>query len=587
MSGGEDTAQTQSDVLQERIEALLRPRVESLVSGMVVGAVLSVALLRVYPWSTVVLWFAGICVVQLGWSTWFKLTWFRPVRIRNPVRAGQRYVLDVVLVGLYWGGSLAFLVRPEDVSTQVAMALAIGGMAVGSNTIHAYYRPAMYAFLLCLVLPFALRVLAVDDFIHRYLGVGMLLLIVYLAVYGRVHSLTLERSILIRHENRRLLAQLQQERESALKLQAIAEAANLSKSRFFAGASHDLRQPLQAMGLYASVLEGSDLPADLQQVSHRIGESVRLLEDLFEGVMDTARIEAGGMQIHEEPVEVKQLMDRAMLLFGGEALDKGLSIKCVACKHWVLGDRLALQRVISNLVSNAVRHTQNGRILLGCRRKGSRLRLMVFDTGPGISKLSQEQIFEDFFRLESAGGHGFGLGLATVKRLCEAAGYQLDLRSETGRGSVFWVELPKCSAPEKSVLQAAHVGVSGTGFSQNILIVEDDPAARGGLETLLRAWGHSCTAVEDADQAIRLVRQQPEYWSLVISDYNLPGEMNGLDLIEALRTVIQRPLNALLISGAMDQALRAQAQAAGVIAMAKPVRPIQLRSVVTSMSVLA
>ncbi|TXT33876.1 MAG: integral membrane sensor hybrid histidine kinase [Comamonadaceae bacterium] len=585
MNGGPDAAQTQSDVLQERIEALLRPRVESLVSGMVVGAVLSVALLRVYPWPTVLVWFAGICVVQLGLSTWFKLTWFRPVQIHNPVRAGHRYVLDVAMAGLYWGVSLAFLVRPEDIATQVAMALAIGGMAVGSNTIHAYHRPAMYTFLLCLVLPFALRVLMVDDFIHRYLGVGMLLLIVYLAVYGRVHSLTLERSIWIRHENRSLLAQLQQERETALKLQAIAEAANLSKSRFFAGASHDLRQPLQAMGLYASVLEGSALPTELQQVSHRIGESVRLLEDLFEGVMDTARIEAGGMQIHEEPVDVKQLMDRAMLLFGGEALDKGLSIKCVASKHWVLGDRLALQRVISNLVSNAVRHTQSGRILLGCRRKGAHLRLMVYDTGPGISDASQGLIFEDFFRLESAGGAGFGLGLATVKRLCDAAGYSLGLCSKLNRGSVFWVELPRCDAPEKSVLQVASTSLLDTDFSQNILVVEDDPAARGGLETLLRAWGHSCIAVEDGDQAILLVRQQPEHWSVVISDYNLPGGMNGLALIEILRTVVPHPLNALLISGAMDQSLHEQAQAMGVIAMAKPVRPIQLRSVLTSMSV--
>lgn len=581
MSDGEDSAQTQFNVLQERLETLLQPRLETLVSSMVVGAILSMALLRVYPWSTVLLWFLGVCVVQLGWHTWFRLIWFSSGHISNTVRASHHYVVYATLGGLYWGVSLAFLVQPEDVTTQVAMALSIGGMAVGSNTIHAYHRPTLYIFLLCLVLPFALRLLLVDDFIHRYLGVGMLLLIVYLAVYGRVHSLTLERSILIRHENRRLLAQLQQERENALKLKAFAEAANLSKSRFFAGASHDLRQPLQAMGLYASVLEGSTLPAELQQVSHRIGESVRLLEDLFEGVLDTARIESGGMQVHEEPVDVKQLMDRAMLLFGGEALDKGLSIKCVASKHWVLGDRLALQRVISNLVSNAVRHTQQGRILLGCRRRGSRLKLMIFDTGPGISKLSQKQIFEDFFRLESAGGHGFGLGLATVKRICDAAGYQLGLCSEIGRGSVFWVDLTWCHAPEKSVLQAGDSSLLDANCSQNILVVEDDPAARGGLETLLRAWGHSCTAAENADQAIRLVQQQPEYWNVVISDYNLPGELNGLALIETLRTVSQRPLKAMLISGTMNQALHEQAKAMGVNAMAKPVRPIQLRSVLT------
>jgi len=580
MGGMSEADQTQSDVLQERIEALLRPWAASLVSGVVVGAVLAVALLRVYSWSTVALWFAGVCVVQLGWRTKF-----RQVHIRNPARAGQSYVLKVAVAGLYWGGSLAFLVRPDHMDTQVAMALAIGGLAVGSNTIHAYYRPAMYAFLLCLILPFAFRVLVVDEFIHRYLGAGMLLLAAYLAVYGRVHSVTLERSLRMRHENRHLLDQLQRERESAVKLQAVAEAANLSKSRFFAGASHDLRQPLQAIGLYASVLEESTLPAELQQVSHRIGESVRLLEDLFEGVMDTARIEAGSMQIHEEPVDVRKLMDRAMLLFGGEALDKGLSIKCVACKHWVLGDRLALQRVISNLVSNAVRHTQEGRILLGCRRHGSRLKLMVFDTGPGISKLSQKQIFEDFFRLESAVGPGFGLGLATVKRLCEAAGYPLGMRSEAGCGSVFWVELPWCHAPVESVLQVAQASLLGTTFSQNILVVEDDPAARGGLETLLRAWGCSCIAVESADQAIRLVRQQPEHWGVVISDFNLPGEKNGLALIETLRTISLCPLKALLISGAMNPSVHEQARAVGVIALAKPVRPIQLRSVLTSLSV--
>ena len=585
MVGESALPQAQALVLHERIEALLRPRFESLLSGMLVGAVLAAALLRVHTVPTVAIWYLGICGVQMGCSTWFKLTWFRPMQIRDPARAGRRYVLDVVVAGLYWGISLALLVQPADIATQVAMALAIGGMAVGSNTIHAYHRPAMYAFLLCLVLPFALRVLMVDDFIHRFLGIGMLLLIVYLAVYGHVHSLTLERSILIRHENRRLLAQLQQERESALRLQAVAEAANLSKSRFFAGASHDLRQPLQALGLYASVLEASALPKDLQQVSHRIGESVRLLEDLFEGVMDTARIEAGGMQLQQECVDVKLLMDRAMLLFGGEALDKGLSIKCVASDHWVLGDRLALQRVISNLVSNAVRHTQHGRILLGCRRKGSLIRLMVIDNGPGISAASQERIFEDFFRLESAGGNGFGLGLATVKRLCDAAGYTLGVRSELGHGSMFWVELQWCPPPETVATLAVPGVAMEAPHSHNILVIEDNPAARDGLEILLRSWGHSCVAVDSAEAAIHLFQQNLDQWGVVISDYNLSADVDGLSLIAALRKLKGGPLDALLISGAMDQVLRETAQAAGVIALAKPLRPMQLRSVLGSIAV--
>jgi signal transduction histidine kinase/CheY-like chemotaxis protein len=481
---------------------------------------------------------------------------------------------------------MAAFVQPDDLLTQTFIAMALGGMAVGSITVHAYHRPVMYAFLACLLLPFTGRLLLIGGFAHLYLALGLLLLGLYLAVFGRFHAGTLERSIALRHENRKLIAQLQHEREAAVLLQARAEAASQAKSRFFAGASHDLRQPLQALGLYASVLQDSSLPPDLHQASLRVGQSVRVLEELFEGVLDIANVEAGGMDIKREPVEVRQLMDRALLLFSGEALDKGLSIKCAPCRAWVLGDPLALQRIVSNLVANAVRHTQGGRVLLGARRHGGKLRLQVMDTGPGIEATAQARIFEEFYRLPSASGQGFGLGLATVKRLCDAAGYTLGLASAVGCGSTFWVDLALADAPPAT--PAGSPGASpraGAQTALQILLVEDDPAARDALATVLRNWGHTCTCAASADEALAALAGAAG-WDVVVSDYDLPGDRNGLQTMAAVRAATRADLPALLISGTMGPALREAAVAAGCIALGKPVKPLQLRSVLGTIAAI-
>jgi CheY-like chemotaxis protein len=299
-------------------------------------------------------------------------------------------------------------------------------------------------------------------------------------------------------------------------------------------------------------------------------------------VLDIAHIEAGGMDIRREPVQVQQLMDRALLLFGGEALDKGLSLKSMPCAQWVLGDRLALQRIISNLVANAVRHTHEGRVLMGARRRGDQLRVMVLDTGPGIAVASQARIFEEFYRLPTTTGHGFGLGLATVKRLCDAAGYTLGFDSVPGRGSAFWVQLARVAAPLPdfpSTAPSPLEPVRAVGQGMTVLLVEDDPGARGALETTLRGWGHFCVSAESFDAALARVASQPPNWDVVISDFDLPNGQNGLQLIAAVRAATNATLPAVLISGTMNPALRAKAEGERCIALPKPVRPLQLRAV--------
>ena len=567
-------------IFQEQVEALYRPRIESVASGLVVGAILALALTRTHAWTTVLIWYLGVCIVQSGRGALLRPSRFQPVQVTDPARWARRYLVDVAIAGLYWGVSLAFLAQPNEFLTQAFIAMALGGMAVGSITIHAYHRPVMYAFLACMLLPFSIRVMLIGDFAHVYLGVGLLLLGIYLSLYGRFLARTLKKSIALRHENRHLIDQLEKEREIAVKLQTVAEAASAAKSRFFASASHDLRQPLQALSLYASVLSGSPLNGEVRQISSHITESARVLEDLFKGVLDIAQIEAGAMQIAHEPVEVSQLLHRAMLLFDGEALDKGLSIRSAPCKHWVLGDVTALQRIISNLVANAVRHTHAGRVVVGAKRRGPMLRLLVLDTGPGIDPASHSLIFEEFYRLPATPGYGFGLGLASVKRLCDAAGYRLGFESMQGRGSCFWVELALTSAPaDTSETMTGRVPARGLE-PLNILLVEDDAAVRRSLETVLRSWGHFCASADSAEQAMRTVSEQSFQWDVLLSDYDLPDGTHGLELIAKVREATNLKLPAILISGLMNLQLQEQAAQAHCIALAKPVAPVQLRSVI-------
>jgi signal transduction histidine kinase len=362
------------------------------------------------------------------------------------------------------------------------------------------------------------------------------------------------------------------------------EVANKYKSHFLASASHDLRQPLHALNLFVAQLEGVSDVQERDRIISRIEAAVGAMNELFEALLDMSKLEAGVLQPHLTEFPLGRLLRRVEDTFSEAAREKGLRLKVAPSDEWVRSDAILLQRILMNLVSNAVRYTIRGGVLIGCRRRGDRLRIDVCDSGPGIPREQQKSIFQEYYQLgaaEAEQGSGLGLGLAIVDRLRRLLGHDLELASRPSRGSRFSLTLPRLGprsgAGETSSLPGS---LADPAPGKLVVVIDDDPLVLKGMEGILRTWG--CDVVTSVSSAAALVEvaagmRRPD---LIISDFRLAGRQTGIDTIGSLRAALGADIPAFLISGdTAPEGLRA-ASASGHLLLQKPVHPMALRALV-------
>ncbi|MEW5728247.1 MAG: ATP-binding protein [Pseudomonadota bacterium] len=352
-----------------------------------------------------------------------------------------------------------------------------------------------------------------------------------------------------------------------------AERANNAKTRFLAAASHDLRQPLQALSLYLGVLEAK-LGDGERRLLGAVGQCVDSLSGLLNDLLDVARLDAGTITPKVEAVAVSQLMERVAASWGIQAEAKGLRLVVRPCGAVVRTDPALMERVLSNLVANAVRYTDRGRVVVGCRRVGAgEVRLEVWDTGVGIPEDRLGDIFEEFRQLgnpERRRDKGTGLGLAIVRRVTGLLGHPVSVRSRPGKGSVFAVRLPLTAAAAASPPTAVPAG-----RSRRILVVEDEIHVRSALELVLGGLGHEVAAGETVDEALaRLGARRPE---LVIADYRLGGGATGVEAIRRVRALHGAELPAVVLTGDTDPAIIRRIAGEGLRVLHKPLQVEALR----------
>lgn len=392
------------------------------------------------------------------------------------------------------------------------------------------------------------------------------------------------------------LAQVRQDQETqiALATQALrekkeeAEVANLSKSRFLAAASHDLRQPTHALGLFVARL--AQLPHDVQThaLIGNLEASVRAMQNLLDGLLDISRLEARAVQVNKHPFALSGLLHQLQHDLGPKAADKGLRLRVRPTDLWMLSDATLIYRVLLNLVGNAVRYTEHGGVLVAVRHRPSagQLLLQVWDSGVGIAPEHQQAVFAEFYQVANPARDrtkGLGLGLNIVQRTLALLGHPLSLRSVPGRGTCFSLSLPlassQASAPLLAVPAPELASAGDDVRGQTVLVVEDDTLARAALVGLLESWGMRVLAAADAAQALACVAQPgASAPSVIVSDYRLPDEDDGMALVLRLRQQLGYPVPACLISGDTDPALIQRARSAGLTLLHKPVRPAKLRS---------
>jgi len=407
---------------------------------------------------------------------------------------------------------------------------------------------------------------------------------------GRNYRDAFERVVGLKLRNEALAVQLRAEKAVAEAARHEAEVANRAKTQFFTAASHDLRQPLHAMGLFAEALRARAHDPEVAQLVNSINESVDALEGLFSELLDISRIDSGGVEVNPANFELADIFRKVRLHFEPAAFEKGLALRIRGGKHVALADPLLVERIVRNLVSNAIRYTQDGSVLLSCRRRGERLLLQVWDTGPGIRADERARIFEEFYQVPGAAvtveqKKGLGLGLAIVKRLCALMAVPLDLRSQEGRGSVFTVDLPLGRGPRtaaRSIPGKGPIGITLDG--RVIVIVEDEPAVREGLAVLLTGWGATLAAFGSVADVERWAASKDETSiqpALALVDYRLEQGRTGVEAVMALRKRFGAALPVILITGSTTSGHEAEAQAHDFHLLIKPVLPNKLRAMIS------
>jgi signal transduction histidine kinase/CheY-like chemotaxis protein len=362
-----------------------------------------------------------------------------------------------------------------------------------------------------------------------------------------------------------------------------AHRSNVAKARFLAAASHDLRQPLHALGLLAGTLGDRVHDPEARDLVAQIQRSTRVLEETFDALLDISRLDAGALEVTLSDVRLDPLLARLAHDFQAEASRKGVRLRVVGSRLSVRTDPVLLWRILQNLVSNAVRYTDRGGILVGCRRHGDRVRIDVLDTGRGIPPEQRRVIFEEFRRCEDdprRAHEGLGLGLSIVERLARLLGHEIDVDSTVGRGSRFGVVAARVQAAGGAAQpRDARPGIDLSGTS--VLIVEDDAAARAATRQQLEQWGCEVRAAASAAQACDGLASPPPH--VIVATDRLADGASGLDAIAAIRAVLGTPVPALLMTGAASADVLAVSRAGGLPLLHKPVAPAKLRALLSQL----
>jgi signal transduction histidine kinase/DNA-binding NarL/FixJ family response regulator len=360
------------------------------------------------------------------------------------------------------------------------------------------------------------------------------------------------------------------------------EEANLAKSRFLAAASHDLRQPLHALNLFVTQLRTEKDQAEKSRIIARIDAAVSAVNELFNELLDMSRLDAGVLvpSISEFPIE--QLLKRIEMTFTAAARGKNLRLRVVSNSAWVRSDFILLERILLNLVSNAVRYTQDGGIVVGCRRRAGVLQIEVWDSGIGIPEDQQRNIFGEFHQLSTTKGDrrgGLGLGLAIVDRLCRLLDAPIKLTSKSGTGSRFVIAVPLTTS--LSLAERPAQSAVDQAMGKSVMVIDDDALVLEGMRGILKSWGCSVVAATSEDTALAALSERPP--DIIISDYRLEDGKTGFDVIEGIRRAFGTPIPAFLISGDTAPERLREARASGYYLLHKPVLPITLRSVITQL----
>ena len=553
-------------------------------ASMVLGGLIFAAVMwRVAPHGELALWLAAILANQ-AWR--YELA--RRYRAAAPEadareRWGRAWAVGSTIAGSLWGLASLRWYTPGDPGHQALLIVCLFGVIIGGLNLTTVLKTSFYGFVLPAVVPLIARVAVEGDEVHLFIAAVLLVVFVFVLRFGHGLNDLLTESLAIRFENIDLIGELQAQTAAADRARAAAEAANLGKSRFLAAASHDLRQPLHAMALFAATLSAKARDLDLRSLVANINASVEALEQLLSALLDISKLDTGAVVPKRSEFPLAPSLARIEQEFAPLAAAKGLRLAVLPTRMWAESDPLLLERIVSNLASNAIRYTARGGVVIGARRRGRRVAIELWDSGIGIAEGERERIFEEFYQVGNVERHsarGMGLGLSIVRRLALLLEHPLRLDSRPGRGSRFVIEVPRAATREMAATPIPPGAAPGSLplAGVQVAVIDDEQIVVEGMRALYSAWGAEVVAGTTGDALLAAMGEAGRCPDLIVADYRLAGGELGTEVVARLRHELGVPIPALLISGDSSPAAVKVMRESRCEVMLKPVLPGELRA---------
>lgn len=548
--------------------------------GNALGAIPMTLVMQNTPHSLMaIMWFSVLCLlIVVRWKHYLSLD-PQKAQAEEIFRYGKVQVLLAGLSGCIWGSAGILFFDPANISILAFIILTFVCMLAGSLASLSARPLAYVAFSLPIMLPLSINMLLQDKHFYNWMGFGA---IVYLAAtFAFCLNLykVITQSLRLQYENLDLITDLQEQKE-------LADKANRDKSRFLASASHDLRQPLHAISLFTELLSQKLTVPTQQQDLSNIQQGLQSLNELLDVLLDISRLDANIVQANKVSFDIRSLLDKIEPQFRLDAMRHHLSLDIEKTRHIVFSDPLLIERVITNLLVNAIRYTKQGGIKVFISEKDNKhIQLHIVDSGIGIPKDSLNDIFDEFVQLDNPERNrqkGLGLGLAIVRRIMSLLEHSLQIHSEVNKGTEITLCLPLSSEQNVSQYQET-AAPQRLNKLQNlkVMIVDNEVKIVEAMTELLEGWGCDCQTYTSTEVAIEDINagKKPEF---LLVDYRMPGQYNGCSFVSHIETIIGKT-PTIIITGDTSESVVNEIKQQDFLLLHKPIKAVQLRLLMEKM----
>jgi signal transduction histidine kinase/CheY-like chemotaxis protein len=551
-------------------------------AGAVVAAVVFWAVYLQQTGDRSILFWAGAVHLAQATRLLGKLAYWRDERAwQRSALWRSRFMWPLTATAFIWG-LVPLVVLPTDSLALICLTMMVlMGMASGSIGAVVAHRPAIYAWLCPLLLPLAVLLLWHASEFNVAMALLVLVFLVVNIVFARGQNAMLVRALQAQFDNAELVGQLRQQMQ-------LASDSDREKSRFVASASHDLRQPMHALGLFASALEKRLQGTSEAPLVANLNRCIESLDRSFNAMLDISKLDAGVVEPNLQTFPIRDVFRRLHMHFAGQAEGAGLHLRFKPGGKLVHSDPQLLERILSNLIQNAIKYTRDGGIVVVARTAGSRAHIEVWDTGVGIPAEQLPRVFDEFYQLhnpERDRSRGLGMGLAIVKRLALLLDHPLTIRSRLGQGTMVRLAVPE-SDPDalQGMSLEAETVPSPIGDARTLLFIDDEENIRDSMRLLLQEWDYEVLVAGTIDEACRLAMHHPEPIHAILSDLRLRNGEDGLMAINAVRATLGYNLPAVLVTGDTSPDQVKRVHDSGHRVLFKPVLPKELFSMLRQLS---